>query len=112
MISRLSATMVLSGLLMNTPSGVSRKRILDRLLRIGSDHHPAKPLLLPDPVHEEQAFRRSITENGYAMFDGKVGMNGVHRCIQSAIESNIAFLARPERHATTVEWLRLSLEAA
>jgi hypothetical protein len=74
--------------------------------------HPAKPLFLPDPVPEEQAFRRSITENGYAMFDGKVGMNGVHRCIQSAIESNIAFLARPERDATTVEWLRLSLEAA
>jgi len=73
---------------------------------------PQSRFFLPDPVHEEQAFRRSITENGYAMFDGKVGMNGVHRCIQSAIESNIAFLARPERDATTVEWLRLSLEAA
>ena len=73
---------------------------------------PHGRFFLHDPVHEEQAFRRSIEENGYAMFDGKFGMNGVRRYIESAIESNVAYLARPERDATTVEWLRLSLEAA
>lgn len=73
---------------------------------------PQSRFYLPDPVPEEQAFRRPIEEKGYAMFDGKFGMNGVHRCIQSAIKSNIAFLARPERDAIAIEWLRLLLEAA
>ena len=46
------------------------------------------------------------------MFDGKFGMNGVHRCIETAIELNVAFLARPERDAVAVKWLCPSLEVA